>query len=223
MIPVADNSPAMQRARRRDGQIKRRQATQALQAMIETGEPVTFPAVARRAGVSVTLLYDDKSLAAGIAQARDRQRRAGTDRAWRLPARSLVTEQSLRTDLANAKDQIRRLTEEVRLLRARLARDLGAEADAARGRSTSPLIEEIEQRAAELETDNNSLRLQVAQLEGDTRELGDNLDAARVMNRELMSELNRSSPDSGRQDLDARPIEPIASSPTRRGRRPASR
>jgi hypothetical protein len=213
----------MRRARRRDGQIKRQQATQVLQAMIETGEPITFPAVARRAGVSVTLLYADKSLAAGIAQARDRQRQAGRDRAWRLPVRALVTEQSLRADLANAKDQVRRLTEEVRLLRARLARDLGADADVARGRSASPLIDQIEQRAAELETDNNSLRLRVEQLQRETRELADSLDAARAMNRELMSELNRPSPDSGRQDLKARPIEPTTSSPRRRQRRPASR
>lgn len=104
-----------------------------LRAMLETGEAITFAGLARRAGVSVSLLYADRDLAARVAEARDRQRQAGSDRAWRLPARSLVTEQSLRTDLANAKEQVRQLHEDAALLRQRLARTLGTEADIARG------------------------------------------------------------------------------------------
>ena len=159
--------------------------------MEQTGEAVTFPAVARRAGVSVSLLYADAELAARIATARDRQHQAGRDRAWQLPARSLVTEQSLRVELAKTKDQARRLAEEVDVLRDRLARQLGADGDIARGRAISPLLDQLEQRAAELEADNGRLRQQVAQLQGETRELTDTLDAARATNRELMTELNR--------------------------------
>jgi hypothetical protein len=192
---MADNSAAMGAARRRDGEAKRRQATAALDAMVSTGERISFPAVARRAGVSVTLLYAEPALASRVAEARDCQRLAGRDRAWRLPIRALVTEQSLRADVANAKEQVRRLTEEVGLLRERLARDLGAEADIARGRMTSPLLDQLEERAAELEATNSSLRLRVAALENETRDLAEDLQAARTMNRELMSELNRSAND----------------------------
>jgi hypothetical protein len=46
---VTGNSAALQRARRREGQTKRRQARAALQAMTEAGEAIGFPAVARRA------------------------------------------------------------------------------------------------------------------------------------------------------------------------------
>ena len=46
---MTDNSAALQRARRREGQTKRRQALAALQAMTEAGEAIGFPAVARRA------------------------------------------------------------------------------------------------------------------------------------------------------------------------------
>ncbi len=109
---MTDNSAALQRARRREGQAKRRRALAALQAMAEAGEAIGFPAVARRAGVSVSLLYADRDLLARIG-------------------------------------------------------------------------------AAELETDNARLRQQVGQLEADTSELADNLDAAREMNRELMNEVNR--------------------------------
>ena len=74
---MTDNSAALQRARRREGQTKRRRALTALQAMTEAGEAIGFPAVARRAGVSVSLLYADRDLLARIADARDRQRQAG--------------------------------------------------------------------------------------------------------------------------------------------------
>lgn len=190
---MADNSAALSRARRRDSSMKRERATAALKTLAETGDPISFPAVARRAGVSVSLLYADADLAARIAAARDRQRQAGTDRAWQLPARSLVTEQSLRTELANTKDQTRRLTDEVTVLRDRLARHLGADADIARGRQLTPLLDQAETRAAELEADNNTLRQQITQLQDEVRELNDTLHAARATNRELMNELNRAS------------------------------
>lgn len=191
---MADNSAALRRARRTDARLKRQQALDAIEAIEASGEPISFPAVARRAGVSVSLLYADRELAGRIAAARDRQRQAGRDRAWQLPARSLVTKQSLRVELANAKDQVRRLTEEVAALRKRLARQLGAEADAARGLALAPALDELEQRAAELEAENHRQREQIARLDADGRELADTLEAARAMNRELMNELNRQPP-----------------------------
>lgn len=146
-------------------------ALDAIEAIEASGEPISFPVVARRAGVSVSLLYSYRELAGRIAAARDRQRQAGRDRAWQLPARSLVTEQSLRVELANAKDHVRRLTEEVVALRKRLARQLGVEADASRGLALAPALDELEQRAAELEADNHRQRDQITRLEADHREL----------------------------------------------------
>lgn len=188
---MADNSAALRRARRKDSRDKRQRAADTVAAMEQNGEPITFPAVARRASVSVSLLYADAGLAARIATARDRQHQAGTDRAWRLPARSLVTEQSLRTELANMKERSRRLAQEVTLLRERLGRQLGAAADIASGQALSPLLDQLEQRSAELEADNHHQRQHVARLEAEIRELSETLDAARAMNRDLMSELNR--------------------------------
>lgn len=194
---MADNSAALGRSRRLDSRAKRQRSADAIEAMEQEGDAITFPAVARRAGVSVSLLYADPELAARIARARDRQRQAGRDRAWRLPPRSLVSEQSLRAELANTKDQIRRLVEETQVLRDRVSRQLGAGADMARGRTMSPLLDQLEQRASELEADNHRLRHRVSHLEGEVRELTDTLDAARAMNRELINELNRSDPRSG--------------------------
>ena len=191
---MADNSAALRRARRQDSRDKRRRAAEAITAMDQSGEPVTFPAVARRAGVSVSLLYADAELSSRIATARDRQRQAGTERAWRLPARSLVTEQSLRTELANARERARRLAEEVTLLRERLSRQLGAAADAIRDETLSPVRDELERRATDLEAENHQQHLRTAQLQAEVRELTETLEAARAMNRELMGELNRTAP-----------------------------
>jgi hypothetical protein len=191
---MADNSAALSRARRQDSRTKRQRAAEIIYAFEQGGEPVSFPAIARRAGVSVSLLYSDPELASRIATARDRQRQAGARRAWQLPVRSLLTEQSLHAELANTKEQTRQLTEEVTVLRERLARQLGADADLARGHTTRPMLDQLEERSAELEADNHTLRQRVTQLEGELNERTDTLDAARAMNRELMNELNREPP-----------------------------
>lgn len=196
---MADNSEALRRSRRKDSRAKRQRAADAIEAMEKSGEPITFPAVARRAAVSVSLLYADSDISSHIATARDRQRQAGAERAWKLPSRSLVTEQSLRSELANAKERARRLAEEVTVLQERLGRHLGAGADAARGQAVGPLLDQLEQRAAELEADNHHQRQRIAHLEAETRELTETLDAARAMNRELMSELNHRA-GAGTQD-----------------------
>jgi hypothetical protein len=190
---MADNSAALRRSRRQDSLDKRHRATEAIAAMEQSGEAITFPAVARRAGVSVSLLYADTDLTSRIATARDRQRQAGTERAWRLPPRSLITEQSLRAELANTKQRALRLSQEVTVLRERLGRHLGAAADVARGATLSPLLDQLEQRAAELEAGNHRQSQRIAQLEAENRELTETLDAARALNRELMTELNRKS------------------------------
>jgi len=189
---MADNSAALAAVRRRDARAKQERAAQTIQTMIEAGEPVTFPAVARRAGVSTSLLYAHPELSAAVATARDRQRQAGAQRSWHLPASSLVTDRSLRADLANAKEQARQLSQEVDLLRARLACDLGARADLARSGNHGLLLDQSEQRCTELEADNAHLRKQVAVLKAQTTELVETLDAARAMNRELMGAVNRS-------------------------------
>jgi len=191
---MADNSEALRRTRRHDSRTKRQRAAETIDAFEQGGEPVSFPAIARRARVSVSLLYSDPELASRIATARDRQRQAGRQRAWQLPARSLLTEQSLHAELANTKEQARQLTEEVTVLRQRLARQLGANADLARGQAMRPMLEQLEERSAEVEADNHTLRQRVTQLEGELSERTDTLDAARAMNRELMNELNRGAP-----------------------------
>ena len=92
---MADNSETLSRARRQDSRTKRQRAAETINAFEQGGEPVSFPAIARRAAVSVSLLYSDPELASRIATARDRQRQPGAQRAWQLQVRSLLQLESL--------------------------------------------------------------------------------------------------------------------------------
>jgi hypothetical protein len=176
---MADNSEARRRTRGQDSRTKRQRATETIDAFEQGGEPVSFPAIARRAGVSVSLLYSDPELASRIATARDRQRHPGHGRAWQLPARSLLTEQSLHAELANTTEQTPQLTDEVTVLPERLARQLGAD-DLARGHTMRPMLDQLRERCAELEADNHTLRQRVTKPEGELSERTDTRDAARA-------------------------------------------
>ncbi|MDQ6728018.1 MAG: hypothetical protein M3066_17930 [Actinomycetota bacterium] len=80
----------------------------------------------------------------------------------------------------------------VGLLRRRLERSLGADADVVRGTSnTSSWLDETEDRAAELEA-ANGLRHDITGLKAELREAASSLEAARLANRDLMNLLNRS-------------------------------
>ena len=100
--------------------------------MEESGEPVSFPAVARRAGVSVSLLYADAGLAPGsrppgIASARPGQ----PGLAAPSPLARHRTEPARRT--SQRQGACPPFAEEVTVLRQRLSHHLGAGADIARG------------------------------------------------------------------------------------------
>ena len=112
---MTDNSDALRRARRKDSTTKRRRAAEVLQAMIErpANPSPSRPSPAEPACRSPSSM-PIQELAGRLADGPRPSTRGRTrDRAWRLPTRSLVTEQSLQADLANAKDHVRRLTEEL--------------------------------------------------------------------------------------------------------------
>jgi hypothetical protein len=85
----------------------------------------------------------------------------------------------------------RQLHDENTVLRQRLARSLGADAGAARGRAVAPFLDRLEDRAAELEAENHQLRRRIGDFETELRDVTDSLHAARAANRGLMNMLNR--------------------------------
>ena len=102
-------------ARQRSDQTRQR-ATQALQRLHATGQPITFAHVARTAGVSRSWLYRQPDLRAEI----NRLRRDATTQTVPIPPAEQGSAQSLRQRLETALDEITRLKADNHHLREHL-------------------------------------------------------------------------------------------------------
>jgi hypothetical protein len=190
--PPQARTGALQAARAKDSQDKRRRALATIEALEAGGAPITFPALAKAAGVSTWLVY-----AEGIREHVEAARRRQADHGLGPPARPAVPDQqratpsSLRTDLAVAREEIRRLRAEHDRLRKRLRLHLGAEIE---GPDRAQLIA----RVADLEAVNRQLiaerHARVAEADTVRRrvdELEDELTAVRESLRRVIRAENR--------------------------------
>lgn len=165
---------ALRAARTKASQDKRRRALAALEAMEAAGTPITFPGVAKAAGVSTWLVYA-QGIREHVEAARRRQDDHGVAPAPAPGPHHRATPTSLRTDLAVAREQIKALRTERDKLMHRLRLQLGAEID-------GPARAELIARIAELEAVNRQL---VAERDTRSAEAG----VARRHVRELEDEL----------------------------------
>jgi len=178
-------------AREKDSQDKRRRALEAIEALDATGAPVTVAAVAKAAGVSTWLIYS-QGVREHLEAARRRQPNHGVATGNpSLPDNHRTTSASLNTDLAIAREEIRRLRGEHDKLRKRLRLHLGAEIE---GPERAQLIS----RLADLEAVNRQLVTErdARTAEADTtgrrvRELEDELCAVRESLRRIIRTENR--------------------------------
>ena len=111
---------ALTAARQRSDQTRQR-ATQALQRLHATGQPITFAHVARTANVSRSWLYRQPDLRADI----NRLRRVTTTQAVPIPPAERGSTESLQQRLETALDEITRLKADNHQLRQHLAQHLG--------------------------------------------------------------------------------------------------
>lgn len=182
---------AAQAARAKDSQDKRRRVLAAIETLEASGAPITFPAVAKAARVSTWLVYSE-GVREHVKAARARQADHGTHAARpRLPEQERATPAGLRTDLAVAREEIRRLRSEADKLRGRLRLHLGAEID-------GPDRAQLLTRVAELEAVNRHAIAQrdARATEAETarrrvEELEDELTAARESLRRVIRAENR--------------------------------
>lgn len=194
-----DRAEAMRGARRADGQRKRMLVLAAVEAVAEQGRAPTIAGVARQAGVGRKFIYDHPELRAEIelraVQSTQRQANAMT-------AAARVTGASLRADLENSRAQNRRLQQQLRSLENRLSQVEGARLVAddllPAGTLADPADERLAQRVAELEQ-------QLFEATDELRRTTEELDAARVINRELIQRGNR--PDPERPPTRSRPAQ----------------
>jgi hypothetical protein len=177
---VAESTSRLAVLRRLDSADKARRVLAALDTTLGTGEPLTIAALARRARVSRRFIYDHPELR---AEAERLSAQAASRHAGATTASARVTVASLRADLANARAASHRLTTEHAALRQRLGQILGQDALASLDHATTA-TSAASDRLAQLEQALFEAGEQLAQR---TEEL----QAARQINRELISRLNR--------------------------------
>jgi len=195
---VDDNDP-LSASRRLDSATKVARVRAAIDAMAACGDAVTVTGLARHARVSRRFIYDHPELRAEIelraVQSTQRQANAMT-------AAARVTGASLRADLENSRAQNRRLQQQLRSLENRLSQVEGARLVAddliPAGTLADPANERLAQRVAELEQ-------QLFEATDELQRTTEELDAARVINRELIQRGNR--PDPERPPTRSRPAQ----------------
>ncbi|MGA2307316.1 MAG: hypothetical protein ABSH29_24480 [Acidimicrobiales bacterium] len=164
----------------------------ATDALLEAGRAPTIAAIARQARVGRKFIYDHLDLRAAIdLKIAQSSKRLADD----LTASARVTGASLRAELENARAQNHRLVRQVLALENRLSKAEGVHLIADELLPQS-IVSELADR--QLAGRVEELAQQLFETKEALRSSVDELDAARMINRELMQKANRPSPDGPR-------------------------
>ncbi|MFF3748052.1 DUF6262 family protein [Streptomyces kronopolitis] len=179
----------LREVRRRESQVKRGKVLAALDAMKDSGTPITFLGVARAAEVSNWLVYRDgvrehiEAAMKGQERAARRRREGGTG----------ASAASLATDLELLRVENKALREERDGLKRAVQRGLGAALDQQGARSAAQRIGDLQaevQRAkdelAAVCTENTALKRQLA-------DAAEEVIAVREAGRQMFKSVNRST------------------------------
>jgi hypothetical protein len=191
-MTTADRTAGLRAARAKDSHDKRRRALAAIDALEAADTPITAAAVARAAGVSTWLLYTD-----GVREHLDIARRrqavptSSPPRTTSPGDQAPLTPASLRTDLALARAEIRRLRAEHDKLRQRLRLQLGAEIDGPDRAELVARVADLESLTRRLLTERDARTTEADLAQQRIRELEDDLTAARESLRRVIKDHNR--------------------------------
>ncbi|GIE81986.1 hypothetical protein Aph02nite_79360 [Actinoplanes philippinensis] len=166
---------ALAAARAGDTTRRHDRVRQALTALVEAAHDITISSVARAAGVHRSFIYRHPELRLAVEQAQ---------RSTTISTAAVASAAWLHTDLANAQAQNARLVQQIKLLENRLSDALGVQAHQASGIGAPDKAAQLEYRCLELEQ-------RVRDLTHQLEERTDDLEAARVANRNLMTLINR--------------------------------
>ena len=169
-------------ARRRDVDARRTRVAKALGAMRTEGIAITISSVAARAGVHRSFIHRHLDLRADVYAAADQPSVMG--------AATTTTRQSLDADNLNLRATVRRQTQHIANLEARLSELLGEQAYSRTGMGAP-------RNHAVLEEQNHTLQNEIQELQAKLQEQEEELGAARETNRRLMGELNKSAAKDG--------------------------
>ncbi|MEV7504763.1 DUF6262 family protein [Streptomyces sp. NPDC093018] len=177
---------ALKAARERDSQDKRRRVLEVLDSLQHTGTKITFTKVAKEAGVSTWLVYSP-GVREHIEAARQRQEDLGIEAtADNVPPQSRVSNASLKTDLALARQQVKELRDERNRLRSRLRLQLGTELKHTDTSELTARVDELNRTNAALAKDLQQAQADNKALRSTIEGLEDDLSAARQSLRKMM-------------------------------------
>lgn len=190
-----DRAATLRAARTKDSHDKRARVLAAIHALESAGTPVTAATVAASASVSTWLIYAD-GMREHLDAARRRQAEPGTAPVHQPDTRASgacppVGPASLRTDLALAREQIRRLRTERDQLRGRLRLQLGAEIDGPERAELISRVAQLETTARQLAAERDARAADADHAQRRVRELEDDLTAARDSLRQVIKDRNR--------------------------------
>lgn len=194
-MTTADRTAGLRAARAKDSHDKRRRALAAIDALQAADTPITAAAVARAASVSTWLLYTD-----GVREHLDAARRRQAVQTSSPPRTTTPGDQApltpagLRTDLALARAEIRRLRAEHDKLRRRLRLQLGAEIDGPDRAELITRVADLESLTRRLLTERDAHTTEADLAQRRIRELEDDLTAARESLRRVIKTQNRPHP-----------------------------
>ena len=194
MTATRDRTAGLRAARAKDSADKRRRARDAINALETAGTPVTSAAVAKAAAVSTWLLYTD-GLREHLDAARRRQHQpANPAHANAARTDAPVTSVGLRTDLALARDEIRRLRADNDKLRHRLRLQLGAEIDGPDRAELITRVADLESLTRQLLAERDARAAEADSAKPRIHDLEDDLTAARESLRRVIKDHNRPQP-----------------------------
>jgi hypothetical protein len=193
-MSTPDRTAALRAARAKDSADKRRRTREAIAALQAAGTPITATTVANAAGVSTWLVYTD-----GLREHLDAARRRQADQTPTASAApgstpAPVTPASLRTDLALARDEIRRLRGECDKLRHRLRLQLGAEIEGPDRAKLIARVADLESLTRQLLAERDARTTEADHAQRRIADLEDDLTAARESLRRVIKEHNRPAP-----------------------------
>jgi Family of unknown function (DUF6262) len=170
----ASQTAAANQARQRRTEEKLRRVADAVRQLQRRKVPVTYPAIAARAGVSRTFLYDNPAARRLVTAAITR---ADDQRLHDTAARDAQAEASWQQRALNAEQALKAAHAEIRAQRARIGELLG------QLRDTAP--EHADDTIRRITTENTALKQRLHDLTVSNRALEERLQAARSNNRFL--------------------------------------
>jgi hypothetical protein len=174
MSTTAQQTAAANQARRKRTEEKLRHVADAVSQLQRRRLPVTYPAIAARAGVSRTFLYDNPAARDLVTAALTR---ADGQRRHDAAARDAQAEASWQQRALNAEHALKAAHAEIRTQRTRIGELLGQLRDARNDHDPGA--------AERLATENIALKQRIRDLTAANRTLDERLQAARSNNRFL--------------------------------------